>query len=397
MQQVNGLYLNPEINKGYREDIAMQFRDLKKQYETLKPVIDAGIQSVIETAAFISGPQVRELETQLANYVGVKHCITCGNGTDALSMALMAWDIKEGDAVFIPDFTFFASGETVSFEGATPVFVDVEADTFNLNPGKLEEAVRIVLEEGKLTPRAIVAVDLFGLPADYVKIRNIADTYGLKVLEDGAQGFGGMIGNRRACSFGDISTTSFFPAKPLGCYGDGGAVFVNDDETAAYLDSIRVHGKGAFKYDNVRIGWNSRLDTIQAAILLPKLKALQEYELGAVNRAAERYTELLGSVVKTPVIPEGFYSSWAQYTVQLESQKLRDGLQAYLREQGIPTMVYYPKPMHKQVAFKDLTVYQDCLVTERLCQTVLSLPLHPYMEDEELVKVVEAMKGYLKG
>lgn len=373
----------------------MQFRDLKKQYEALKPSIDAQIQTVINSASFISGPQVAELEKQLADYVDIKHCITCGNGTDALSMALMAWDIKEGDAVFVPDFTFFASGEVVSFEGATPVFVDVDENTFNLDPEKLEDAIQIVLTEGKLTPKVIVAVDLFGLPADYEKIRAIADKYGLKILEDSAQGFGGMMGAKRACAFGDISTTSFFPAKPLGCYGDGGAIFVNDDEIAAYLESIRVHGKGSFKYDNVRIGWNSRLDTIQAAILLPKFQAFKEYELEAVNRVAKRYTELLGDGVKTPVIPEGFYSSWAQYTIQLENRAMRDGMQTYLKEQGIPTMVYYPKPMHRQAAFADLTVYQECPVTERLCETVLSLPMHPYMKEEDIEAVVEGVKKHL--
>ena len=372
----------------------MQFRDLKKQYEALGPSIDAQIQSVITSASFISGPQVKELETQLAEYTGVKHCITCGNGTDALSMALMAWDIKEGDAAFVPDFTFFASGETVSFEGATPVFVDVDKDTFNMDPDRLEEAIKLVLEEGRLIPRVIITVDLFGLPANYPRIREIADRYGLKILEDSAQGFGGMIGKKRAGIFGDMATTSFFPAKPLGCYGDGGAIFVNDDETAAYLESIRVHGKGSFKYDNVRIGWNSRLDTLQAAILLPKFKAFCEYELDAVNHVAEKYTELLKDIVKTPVIPDGYLSSWAQYTIQLENRETRDGLQAFLKEKGIPTMIYYPKPMHKQRAFADLTVYQECPVTEMLCQTVLSLPMHPYMEEKDIIIVVENIKEY---
>ena len=366
----------------FGKEKTMQFRDLKKQYETLKPSIDAQIQSVIASASFISGPQVKELEIQLAEYTGVKHCITCGNGTDALSMALMAWDIKEGDAVFVPDFTFFASGETVSFEGATPVFVDVDKDTFNMDPDCLEEAINLVLEEGRLTPRVIVTVDLFGLPANYPRIREIADRYGLKILEDSAQGFGGMIGTERAGIFGDMATTSFFPAKPLGCYG------------AAYLESIRVHGKGSFKYDNVRIGWNSRLDTLQAAILLPKFKAFCEYELDAVNHVAEKYTELLKDLVKTPVIPDGYLSSWAQYTIQLENRETRDGLQAFLKEKGIPTMIYYPKPMHKQRAFADLTVYQECPVTEMLCQTVLSLPMHPYMEEKDIIFVVENIKEY---
>lgn len=374
----------------------MQFRDLKKQYETLKPSINAQIQSVITSASFISGPQIKELEAQLAEYIGIKHCITCGNGTDALSMALMAWDVKEGDAVFVPDFTFFASGETVSFEGATPIFVDVDIDTFNMDPNCLEEAIKLVRAEGRLAPRVIVTVDLFGLPANYPKIREIADQYGLKILEDSAQGFGGMIGIERAGVFGDMSTTSFFPAKPLGCYGDGGAIFVNDDETAAYLESVRVHGKGSFKYDNIRIGWNSRLDTIQAAILLPKFKAFCEYELDAVNHVAEKYTELLKGLVKTPMIPNGYLSSWAQYTIQVENQEIRDGLQAFLKENGIPTMVYYPKPMHKQKAFADLKLYQECPIAEKLCQTVLSLPMHPYLTDEEITLVSANIKDYIQ-
>ena len=311
-------------------------------------------------------------------------------------MALMAWDVKEGDAVFVPDFTFFASGETVSFEGATPIFVDVDIDTFNMDPNCLEEAIKLVRAEGRLTPRVIVTVDLFGLPANYPKIREIADQYGLKILEDSAQGFGGMIGIERAGVFGDMSTTSFFPAKPLGCYGDGGAIFVNDDETAAYLESVRVHGKGSFKYDNIRIGWNSRLDTIQAAILLPKFKAFCEYELDAVNHVAEKYTELLKGLVKTPMIPNGYLSSWAQYTIQVENQEIRDGLQAFLKENGIPTMVYYPKPMHKQKAFADLKLYQECPITEKLCQTVLSLPMHPYLTDEEITLVSANIKDYIQ-
>ena len=329
----------------------MQFRDLKAQYQALKPEIDEAMSKVITDCNFISGAQVSELEKNLADYVGVKHCISCGNGTDALTMMMMAWGIKEGDAVFVPDFTFFASGEIVSFEGATPVFYDVCEDTFNADVVSLEKVIQAVIDEGKLTPKVIIGVDLFGLPADYRAIQKVAEKYDLLVLEDGAQGFGGMIGDKRACSFGDAATTSFFPAKPLGCYGDGGAVFTNDDEVADYLRSIRVHGKGAFKYDNVRIGWNSRLDTIQAAILQVKFKAFAEYELKNINSVAEQYTKELEGIVKVPRIKEGFYSSWAQYTIQLESKKQRDDLQAYLKEAGIPTMVYYPKPMHQQLAF----------------------------------------------
>lgn len=353
----------------------MQFRDLKEQYHTLKDDIDAAMIKVATDSNFISGQQVTELENELAEYVGVKHCITCANGTDALTMMMMAWDIKEGDAVFVPDFTFFASGEIVSFEGATPVFYDVRKDTFNADVISLEKAIQAVIEEGKLCPKAIIAVDLFGQPADYPEIERLAKKYNLLVLEDGAQGFGGAIGGRKACSFGDAATTSFFPAKPLGCYGDGGAIFTNDDKVAEYLRSIRVHGKGSYKYDNVRIGWNSRLDTIQAAILQVKLKAFKEYEVDAVNRAAEQYTELLKDVVETPIVQEGMYSSWAQYTIQLKSEEERDGLQSWLKEQGIPTMVYYPKPMHNQKAFEKVKEYVKCSVTEKLCTTVLALSL----------------------
>lgn len=374
----------------------MQFRDLQRQYQVLKKDIDIQIQNVLAQANYISGKQITELEQQLAEYVGVKYCVTCGNGTDALSMALMAWNLKEGECAFVPDFTFFASGEVVSFEGATPVFVDVDEDTFNMNPIKLEEAIQRVLAEGKLIPKVIIAVDLFGLPADYDAIRPIADRYGLKILEDGAQGFGGELNGKRACSFGDISTTSFFPAKPLGCYGDGGAIFTNDAEIDAYLRSIQVHGKGSYKYDNVRIGWNSRLDTIQAAVLLPKLHAFIEYERDAVNRVADRYTGLLKDIVKTPKFDDKYISSWAQYCIQLRDKAERDSLQQYLKEQGIPTMVYYPKPMHKQEAFVDLKSKDDFAITEQLCDRVLALPMHPYMEDCDIVLVAEQIRKFLQ-
>lgn len=374
--------------------IIMQFRDLKEQYRVLKEEIDRALQQVIEEGSFISGRQVTELEHSLAEYVGVKHCIACGNGTDALSMMMMAWEIKEGDAVFVPDFTFFASGEVVSFEGATPVFYDVDKDTFNADAESLEKAIKAVEEEGKLKPRAVIAVDLFGQPADYQEIAKITKKYDLLLLEDGAQGFGGEIQGKKACSFGDGAATSFFPAKPLGCYGDGGAVFTNDDQTAEYLRSIQVHGKGSFKYDNVRIGWNSRLDTMQAAVLKVKFKAFQEYELEAVNRVAERYTELLKNIVKTPIVKEGMYSSWAQYTIQLSSREHRDGLQAYLKEQGIPSMVYYWKPMHEQAAFQDVKKYISCPVAEELCKKVLSLPIHPYLEEESIRMVTNEIKAF---
>jgi dTDP-4-amino-4,6-dideoxygalactose transaminase len=376
----------------------MQFRDLKKQYQVLKNDIDAGIAEVLASAQFISGPQVKALEAQLAEYVGVKHCITCANGTDAITLAMMAWGVKEGDAVFVPDFTFFSSGECPAFEGATPVYVDVDERTFNLDPVKLEEAIIKVKEEGRYTPKAVVAVDLFGLPADYTRIRPVCEKYGLLLMEDAAQGFGGSINGKMACSFGDISTTSFFPAKPLGCYGDGGAVFTDNDEWAEYLRSICVHGKSANdKYNNIRIGMNSRLDTLQAAILMPKLKAFADYELDDVNKAADMYMEALKDAGLTlPLVPEGFRSSWAQFTTQLPADVVRADLQAALKAKGIPTMVYYPKPMHLQGAFEGTySAEADCPVTERLCATVLSLPMHPYLTQEDVNEVVSAIKECL--
>lgn len=374
----------------------MQFRDLVKQYNVLKSEIDKAMINTASSGRYIMGEPVQKLETSLAEFVGVKHCIACGNGTDALTLALMAWGIKEGDAVFVPDFTFFASAETISFVGATPVFVDVDEDTFNIDTNNLEQAVKKVLQEGKLTPKAVITVDLFGLPADYIAVKKVTDKYNLLILEDGAQGFGGSINGKYACSLGDISTTSFFPAKPLGCYGDGGAIFTNNDEWASLINSLKFHGKGTYKYDNVRIGMNSRLDTIQASILQVKFNAFKEYEVKDINKAAQLYTDKLKNIVKTPIIPEGFYSSWAQYTIQLKDREQRDGLQAYLKEQGIPSMVYYPIPMHKQTAYKYLNYPENINpVTQKLCATVLSLPIHPYITKEDIDKVYSSIKTYL--
>ncbi len=376
----------------------MQFRDLQKQYQVLKKDMDAEIQQVLTQANFISGSQVSELEEMLADYVGVKHCVTCANGTDALSLALMVWDIGPGDAVFVPDFTFFSTGEVVAARGAVPIFVDVDADSFNMDAASLERAVLKVQEEGRLKPRVVAPVDLFGCPADYDQLLPIAKKYNLLVLEDGAQGFGGNLHGKKNCSFGDISTTSFFPAKPLGCYGDGGAVFTDNDEWAQLLKSYRIHGKGDNKYDNVRIGLNSRLDTLQAAILKVKLKAFAGYELADVNAAADKYTARLKDIVKVPEIPEGYYSSWAQYTIQLKDEEQRNGLQAYLKGKNIPSMIYYPKAMHRQEAFAGLDTQKTELeITEALCRTVLSLPLHPYMEDAEIAEVCDAVTAFVKG
>ena len=377
----------------------MEFRDLKKQYEVLKPQIDAAIADVVTSSHFISGPQVAALEKKLAAYVGVKHCITCGNGTDALTLALMAWNVGAGDAVFVPDFTFFSSGECPAYEGANPIFVDVDPHTYNMDPDKLQQAIEQVHSEGNLTPKAVVAVDLFGQTADYDRILPLCKQYGLLLLEDGAQGFGGSLHGKRACSFGDIGTTSFFPAKPLGCYGDGGAIFTDNDEWAALIRSLAVHGKsGQDKYNNIRLGMNSRLDTLQAAVLDVKFEAFRTHELEDVNRAAAWYTETLqGSGLVLPEVRPGFVSSWAQYTVQLPQGTDRAAVQAELKEKGIPSMVYYAKPMHHQGAFANTRSAQaDCPVTERLCETVLSLPVHPYMSEQQVREISDAVRNALQ-
>jgi UDP-2-acetamido-2-deoxy-ribo-hexuluronate aminotransferase len=374
----------------------MEFRDLKAQYTRCKKEIDAAIQKVLNDAAFIGGPEVKELEEQLADYTGVKHCISCANGTEAMTLVLMAWDIGPGDAIFVPDFTFFSTGEVVSFRGATPVFVDVDPATFNMDSQKLEEAINKTTTDGRLKPKVVIPVDLFGLPADYPAIEKIAAAHNLLILEDGAQGFGGRIGYQKACSFGQAATTSFFPAKPLGCYGDGGAIFTNDYSLADQISSLKVHGKGHHKYDNIRIGLNSRLDTIQAAILQVKLKAFIEYELEAVNKIYQLYNERLVNLVEVPFIPEGYYSSFAQYTIKLQNKEQRDDLQAALKKEGIPTAVYYQKPMHRQEAFSGLAINDnDYPVTNRLCEIVLSLPMHPYLGEADLVKICNKIEGAL--
>ena len=373
----------------------MQFRDLQAQYKVLKPEIDAGIQAVIDSSAFILGKPVAELEEKLAAYVGRKHCVTCGNGTVALQLALMIWGIGPGDAVFTSDFTYFASAGSSSILGATPVLVDIDLATFYMSPQALEEQIKKVLAEGKLTPKVVVPVDLFGQPADYDSILPIAQKYGLKVLEDGAQGFGGNIRGKKACSFGDMSITSFFPAKPLGCYGDGGAVFTDNDVEDARLRSLRAQGKSPVdKYDNREIGMNSRLDTLQAAILLPKLKALREYEIAALNQAADKYTQALAGVMRTPSVLPGYVSSWAQYSVLLEGRAQRDAVQKALKAQGIPTMVYYPRGIHQQTAyahkhFPDAWYPNTIAATDR----ILALPMHPYLTDADIQQVTEALKA----
>lgn len=373
----------------------MQFRDLHAQYMALKDEIDSGIQSVLDSSGFILGKAVTELEEQLASYVGRKYCVTCANGTDALQLGLMAMDVGPGDAVFTSDFTYFASAGTSSILGATPILVDIDLHTFNMSPDALESQIKRVLAEGKLTPRVIIPVDLFGQPADYRKIEPITKKYGLKILEDGAQGFGGNINGQKACSFGDLSTTSFFPAKPLGCYGDGGAIFTDEESVDARLRSLRAQGKSPVdKYDNREIGINSRLDTIQAAVLLPKLKAFHEYELDAVNRVANWYTERLRDVVETPAVLDGFYSSWAQYTILCEDEKQRAEIQSRLKQNDIPSMVYYPRGLHQQEAYSWMNLSDEMYPnTIEATRRVLSLPMHPYLDEKTVDMIAEVMRN----
>lgn len=366
----------------------MQFIDLAAQYQDLKQRIDQRIQTVLDQGNYIMGPEVEEFEQQLANYVGVKHAISCANGTDALQLVMMVLGIKEGDAVFCPTFTFFATAEVVGYANATPVFVDSDPITFNICPVDLERRIQKVIAEGKLKPKAIIAVDLFGLPANYPELQRIADKYNLKLVEDAAQGFGGEINGQRAGSFGHIATTSFFPAKPLGCYGDGGAILTNNDEYAALCRSLRVHGKGKDKYDNVRIGLNSRLDTIQAAVLIEKLLAFPG-ELTKRNEFAALYTDALKNTFKTPATPAGYLSSWAQYTL---THSERDDKMMVLKKHGVPSMIYYGTCMHQQTAFKELGYKQgDFPIAETLAKEVFSIPMHPYLNAELVERVIRAL------
>lgn len=390
--------------------MSIEFRDLKRQYSHIRETVDEQIKSVITSTQFISGAEVKELEKKLAEYIGRKYCITCANGTDAISIALMAAGIGAGDAVFVPDFTFFSSGECPAGIGATPIFVDVSKDTYNIDSCSLSAAIEKVIAEGKLKPKAVVAVDLFGQPFDYDAIREICDKYGMLLLEDAAQGFGGAYtistGNRKmAGALGNISTTSFFPAKPLGCYGDGGAIFTDDADLAIFCRSIAVHGKDMghpddsnAKYNNIRIGMNSRLDTLQAGVLLAKFPTFRDEELDKVNHVAAKYAEKLQDCgLVLPVIGEKCYSSWAQYTVQLPKKVIRSEIQSKLKEDGIPTNVYYIKPMHKQKAFESTrSSVAECPVTEELCERVLCLPIHPYLDDREIDYIADRFRLALK-
>lgn len=372
----------------------MQFIDLKTQYQRLKADIDGGIAAVLERQAFIQGPQVAELEARLAEFSGAKRVITCANGTDAIQLAMMALEIGRGDAVFVPSFTYTATAEVILLLGATPVFVDSEPDTYNLDFASAEAAIERVKAEGQLRPAALLTVDLFGRPVDYDRARALADQHGLAFISDAAQGFGASYNGRRVGSgMADVTTTSFFPAKPLGCYGDGGAVFTDDDVLADAIRSICLHGKGEAKYDVVRVGVNSRLDTLQAAVLLPKLAVFAD-ELEKRHAVAERYIARLKDHVKTPIAPTGDDRfAWAQFTIKVED---RDGVQARLKAMGVPSNVYYPRPMHLQPAYLAFGGGEGSLpVGERLSQVVLSLPMHPYLTDGEVDQVCDAVIGSL--
>lgn len=368
----------------------MQFIDLRMQYKSVEQKINARIKAVLEHGKYIMGPEVAELEERLADYAGVKHCISCANGTDALQLALMSQGIGPGDAVFTTPFTFFSTAEVIALVGATPVFVDIDDKTYNISTRKLKEAITEVKNKGELKAKAIIAVDLFGLPADYLELEQIATENDLFLIEDGAQGFGGEIQGQKACSFGDVATTSFFPAKPLGCYGDGGALFTNSSEMAETLKSLRVHGKGQNKYDNVRVGLNSRLDTIQAAILLEKLEIFPE-EVVLRNQIAAAYKEKLDDRFILPFVPSGYLSSWAQFTIRPQGNEGRLRYLDRLRERSIPSAVYYGKSLHQQEAFREGCVNHSVEKSESLAEKVFSLPMHPYLKDIEIEKIVEAL------
>lgn len=371
----------------------MQFIDLKAQYQALKEEINENIQAVLDDGRYIGGPQVKQLEEELAAFVGRKHCISCANGTDALQIAFMVYGIGAGDAVFCPDITFIASTEPSKMLGAASVFCDIQPDTYNLCPESLERQIKAVLEEGKLTPKAVIAVDILGNPCDYDAIIPICEKYGLILIEDAAQSFGATYKGKKCCAFGQIATTSFFPAKPLGCYGDGGAIFVDDDALAAVIRSICVHGKGPRgKYDNVRIGMNSRLDTIQAAILLPKLKALQDYELANRQSVAQRYNEAFAKDFTTPFVQEGSQSVYAQYAILAKDTETRDRVVAHLTEKKIPNMIYYPTPQHALPVFSKEPGYGESFVhADDYCARTLSLPMHPYLDVEEQQTIIDAV------
>jgi dTDP-4-amino-4,6-dideoxygalactose transaminase len=381
----------PAVSPDQLQILPIDFIDLKTQRDRVRAQVETGWGRVLDHGQYIMGPEVRDLEGRLAKFTGAAEVVSCSNGTDALWVPLLALGIGPGDAVFLPSWTFTATAEVVCLVGATPVFVDVDRDTMNLSPQSLAAAIRLIRQEGRLTPRLVIPVDLFGLPADYEAINAIAREEGLKVLADAAQSFGAAQGNRRVGVLADVTATSFYPAKPLGCWGDGGAMFTDDPELAEVLRSVRIHGRGGHgKYDNVRIGSNTRLDTLQAVVLIEKL-AIFEDELAERQRIAGRYAAGLGRSVAVPAVPQGSISSWALYTIRTSR---RDELQRSLAERGIRTEIFYPRPLHMQPPYRDYPIAPGGLpVTERLKDEVLSLPMHPYLTERQSDYICSAVRA----
>lgn len=370
------------------------FIDLAAQRRRLGKSVDDAVSGVLAHCQFINGPEVAQLEAALAAFSGAKHVVTCASGTDALLMVLMAKDVGRGDAVLCPSFTFCATGEAVALTGATPVFVDVDQATFNMDANSLKRGIATAKKLG-LKPRAVIPVDLFGQSADHDAIGQIAKAEGMFVLDDAAQGFGASYNGRRLGTFGLATATSFFPAKPLGCFGDGGAIFTDDAALAEKLRSVRVHGQGSDKYDNIRLGLTARLDTMQAAVLIEKLKIFED-EIAARNEVAERYAQGLGNVVTVPRVASGCTSVWAQYTIRLPDGTDRDGFAAALKVQGVPTAIYYPKSMHQQIAYRDFPVADGGLpASERLSRDVISLPMHAYLDEPTQERIIKTVRGAL--
>ena len=371
----------------------MQFIDLKAQQKRIKSKIDNRVQSVLSHGKYIMGPEVFDLEEKLADYVGVKHCISCSSGTDALLIPLLAKNFGPGDAILTTPFTYIATAEVISLIGATPVFVDIYSETFNINPNGITKGIKEAKSKG-LKPRAIIPVDLFGLPARYRMIEKIALDNNLFIIEDAAQGFGGEIRGRKAGSFGNVATTSFFPAKPLGCYGDGGAIFTNDDNLAEVMKSIRVHGGGVDKYDNIRVGINGRLDTIQAAILLEKLDIFKKDEIELRNTVSDYFKSNLNKKYKTPHIPEGYTSTWAQFSILVNSSSEREKIMKALTDGKIPNVIYYRIPLHLQKVFKKLGYKKgDFPVSEKVSDQIFSIPMHPYLQKDQQDKIIEVLNN----
>lgn len=370
----------------------MQFIDIAAQRERLGPALHDAVCGVVDSGAYILGPQVREFEERLGEYLGVKHVIGCASGTDALQIPLMAWNIGPGDAVFVPSFTFASTAEVVALVGATPVFVDIDADSYNMDPASLEAAIAMIKAEGRFEPKAVIPVDLFGMPAAHEAIDAIARREGLRVVSDAAQSVGGKSGERYLGTFGDVATTSFYPAKPLGCYGDGGAMMTDDGDLAEVMRSIAFHGKGTSQYDNVRIGLTSRLDTLQAAILLLKLDILED-EMIARQEVARRYAEGLGDVVKAASNIGDARSAWAQYAIETPA---RDALKDHLAAKGIPSVIYYAKPLHAQTAYAHFPVAPCGLpVTGAKPDSILCLPMHPYLAEDDQNRVIEEIRTFV--